>query len=68
MSLPTIKYCPGTLAEGFTTYSATCLRAMFDGRKVSHVLPFESPQQNEEVVALFMENMKHISISGVQQN
>ncbi|MBA3663263.1 MAG: HipA domain-containing protein [Bacteroidetes bacterium] len=67
MSLPTIKYCPGTLAEGFTTYSATCLRAMFDGRKVSHVLPFESPQQNEEVVALFMENMKHISISGVQQ-
>ena len=67
MSLPVIKYCPGTLAEGFTTYSTTCLRGMFDGRKVSHILPFESPQQNEEVVALFMENMKHISISGVQQ-
>lgn len=67
MSLPTIKYCPGTLAEGFTTYSVTCLRSMFDGKKVSHLLPFESPQQNEEVVALFMENVKHISISGVQQ-
>lgn len=67
MSLPIIKYCPGTLAEGFTTYSTTCLRSMFDGRQVSHVLPFESPQRNEEVVAQFMENMKHISISGVQQ-
>jgi serine/threonine-protein kinase HipA len=67
MSLPNIRYCPGTLAEGFTTYSTTCLRGMFDGKKVNHVLPFESPQQNEEVVALFMENMKHISISGVQQ-
>lgn len=67
MSLPTIKYCPGTLAEGFTTYSTTCLRSTFNGKKVSHVLPFESPQQSEEIVALFMENMKHISISGVQQ-
>ncbi|MBA3705733.1 MAG: HipA domain-containing protein [Bacteroidetes bacterium] len=67
MSVPVIKYCPGTLAEGFTTYSTTCLRSMFDGRKVNHILPFESPQQNEEVVAMFMENMKHISISGVQQ-
>ena len=67
MSLPIIKYCPGTLVEGFETYSTTCLRGMFEGKQVSHILPFESPQQNEEVVTLFMENMKHISISGVQQ-
>ena len=67
MSLPELKYCPGTLAEGFDTYSVTCLRNVFSGKKVSHVLPFDSPQHSEEVVALFMENMKHISISGVQQ-
>lgn len=66
MSLPGLKYCPGTLAEGFSTYSSTCLRNVFNGKKVSHWLPFESPQKNEEVVKMFMENMKHISISGVQ--
>ena len=67
MSLPQLKYCPGTLAEGFESYSRTCLRNLFDGKKVSHVLPFESPQQSEKDIALFMENTKHISISGVQQ-
>lgn len=67
MSLPELNYCPGTLAEGFNTYSSTCLRNVFNGKKVNHCLPFESPQQNEEVVKMFMENMKHISISGVQQ-
>ena len=67
MSLPELKYCPGTLAEGFGTYSSTCLRNAFNGKKVSHWLPFESLQQNEEVVRMFMENIKHISISGVQQ-
>lgn len=67
MSLQKINYCPGTLAEGFNTYSQTCLRNLFNGRKVSHVLPFESPQQSEEVLKMFMENMKHISVSGVQQ-
>lgn len=59
--------CPGTLAAGFGTYSPACLRNLFDGRKVSHVLPYEPPQQDEGVAALFMENRKRISISGVQE-
>lgn len=67
MSLQLIPYCPGTLAEGFNTYSPTCLRNMFNGYKVSHLLPFASPQKNEDVTDSFMQNMKHISISGVQQ-
>ena len=29
MGLPQIKYCPGTLAEGFETYSRTCLNRVF---------------------------------------
>jgi serine/threonine-protein kinase HipA len=67
MNLEEIKYCPGTLAEGFSTYSPACLRALFNGKKVSHVLPYASPQQSEEVAELFMENRKRISISGVQE-
>ena len=57
-----LKYCPGTLAEGHTTYSPGCLRNMFNGKKVSHILPYEYPKHNEEVAELFLENRKRISI------
>lgn len=67
MSLPEIKYCPGTLAEGFDTYSKTCLKRLFYGRKVNHFLPYDSPAVNPEASFLFDQNRKHISISGVQE-
>lgn len=67
MNFPIIKYCPGTLANGYETYSTTCLRRMFDGRKVHHILPYESPSSNEATDELFVENRKRISISGVQE-
>ncbi len=67
MNLEELKYCPGTLAQGFNTYSPSFLRNMFDGKKVSHILPYDSPQQNEEVAVHFMENRNRISISGVQE-
>lgn len=67
MSLPEIIYCPGTLAEGFNTYSKTCLKRMFKGKKVSHILPYNSPQVSEEDAGKFLENRKRISISGVQE-
>jgi len=67
MSLRTIEYCPGTLTKGHKTYSRTCLRRMFNGRKVNHVLPYESPSSNETTDDLFIENRKRISISGVQE-
>lgn len=65
MSLPKITYCPGTLAAGHDTYSTTCLRRMFNGRKVSPVLPYDAPSDGI-VGEAFMENSKRISISGVQ--
>lgn len=68
MSVPEIKYCPGSLAEGFTTYSPAFLRKMFNGRKVSHILPYDAPEINEADTEKFMENRKRISISGVQEN
>lgn len=62
-----LKYCPGTLAEGFSTYSPLCLRKVFRNKKVSHILPYPKPQTNDEIEGLFMENRKRISISGVQE-
>ncbi|HRH65175.1 MAG TPA: HipA domain-containing protein [Bacteroidia bacterium] len=67
MNLDELKYCPGTLAEGFATYSPSCLRNLFNGKKVNHVLPYDPPQLSEEVAEQFMENRKRISISGVQE-
>ena len=67
MNLAKIKYCPGTLAEGFDTYSPRCLRNLFYGKKVSHILPYERPEQNEDVAEKFLENRSRISISGVQE-
>lgn len=67
MSLPEIKYCPGTLAEGFNTYSRTCLNKVFQGKKVHHVLPYNSPASSPETDELFEDNRKRISISGVQE-
>lgn len=65
--LVNVSVCPGTLAEGFTTYSPLCIRHLFDNKKVSHVLPYETPSKDEVVAEQFMENRKRISISGVQE-
>lgn len=67
MSFPEIKYCPGTLSPGFSTYSRTCLKRLFEGRKVHHILPYDTPSSNESTDDLFNENRKRISISGVQE-
>lgn len=67
MILNEIKYCPGTLTEGHTTYSRACLSKVFKGRKVNHILPYDSPSSNSLTDELFDENRKRMSISGVQE-
>lgn len=67
MTVPIIQYCPGTLAEGYDTYSRTALKRLFDGKKVSHILPYLAPFTNEETDELFDKNREHLSISGVQE-
>ena len=62
-----IKYCPGTLSEGFNTYSRTALNRVFQGKKVHHFLPYDSPTSNPETAELFEENRNRMSISGVQE-
>lgn len=36
-----LNHCPSTLADGFSTYSPTACKKLFDGQKVSHLLDFE---------------------------
>lgn len=59
--------CPGTLAVGYSAYSNTALRRVFNRKKVSPILPYDSPATNEITDALFTENRKRMSISGVQE-
>ncbi|MEZ4775544.1 MAG: HipA domain-containing protein [Bacteroidia bacterium] len=66
MNLPVITYCPGTLAKGFTTYSPTCRKRVFGGKKVHHILHYDAPATNPETDKLFEESRHRISISGVQ--
>ncbi len=61
-----VDRCPSTLKPGFTTYSPGAIRSVFLGRRVSHVLPFASPENDESVRQAFIENRKRLSISGVQ--
>lgn len=65
--LNAIQVCPGTLQPGFDTYSPKALKDMFNGKRVSHILPFPSPSKEGEQQKIFFENRKHISISGVQE-
>jgi len=65
--MPDIQYCPGTLKEGNQTYSSTALKRVFNGKKVSHILPYQSPASNEITDEQFEDNRKRMSISGVQE-
>jgi serine/threonine-protein kinase HipA len=67
MSLAEIRCCPGTLSAGFNTYSRTALNRVFYGKKLSHILPYDSPTSNPETDRLFEENRNRMSISGVQE-
>jgi serine/threonine-protein kinase HipA len=62
-----INNCPGTLKQGLNTYSTTALNRLFNGRKVSPILPYESPVTNVVTEELFKENKIRLSISGVQE-
>ncbi|WP_209399802.1 type II toxin-antitoxin system HipA family toxin [Pseudozobellia sp. WGM2] len=67
MSSININNCPGTLKEGLNTYSKTALNRLFNGRKVSPTLPYESLVTNAITEELFKENKRRLSISGVQE-
>jgi len=59
--------CPSLLMEckGETGYSKKALKMLFDGREISHILPYKKFEDND-IVDIFTANSKRVSISGVQ--
>jgi serine/threonine-protein kinase HipA len=61
-----LNICPSTLAEGFHTYSPAALKLLFDGNQVSHVLPFDSPNNEAADHEEYAKHVGRVSLSGVQ--
>lgn len=61
-----INVCPSTLQSGFATYSPMARKSLFDGKEVSHILGFNSPNNNNAESIAYQNNIGHISLSGVQ--
>lgn len=58
-----IDVCPGNLTSGFDKYSPSCLRNLFDGKKVSPVLDFDYDADSSD----FADTINQMSVSGVQE-
>jgi len=56
------NYCFGCLAPRFESFCPKCLKVLFDGEKVSHVLSFTRPEFNERKIMIGA----RLSISGIQ--
>ena len=61
-----LHVCPSTLAEGFDTYSPAAQRDLFDGRQVSYILDFSSPNSENADAKDYVKHVGRISLSGVQ--
>jgi serine/threonine-protein kinase HipA len=56
--------CPGCYRPNTEGYCRNCRKQLFDGAKVSHILPYDAPKA--ETIQLYQEKTKRLSISGVQ--
>ena len=56
--------CFGCYKDNVEGYCSSCRKKLFDGKKVSHVLPFDSPKG--DTLPEYLERTKRLSISGVQ--
>lgn len=61
-----LHYCPSTLKEGFNTYSPEACRRLFNGKRVSHILDFDSPNNESADFTDYASHIGRISLSGVQ--
>ena len=64
--METLNVCPSTLAEGFNTYSPAARKLLFDGKEVSHILGFDSPNNEGADTEEYARHVGRISLSGVQ--
>ena len=61
-----VNVCPSTLQQGFDTYSPAARKQLFDGKKVSFILDFDSPNNDSADNESYLKNVGRISLSGVQ--
>ena len=61
-----LNICPSTLQEGYNTYCPSALKALFDGRTVSHIFSEPSPDSETEEANNTIKSVGRISISGAQ--
>ena len=59
--------CPSTLKKGFSSFSPSALRTLFNNRKVDHILPFNHRNSEEHINEIFLGSFKHFSIGGKQK-
>src|SRR3989339_66198 len=57
-----VDVCPGCLKPGFETYCDGCIKNLFNGKRVSHILNFSRPEFNK----IKREQSGKLSISGIQ--
>jgi len=62
-----LNTCPSLLTVGHNTYSPLALRQLYGGKKVSHILNYDSFGTNNATDDLFIKMQTHISISGYQK-
>ena len=60
-----INNCPSTLASGYSTYSPSAIKKLFDGHRISPILDFGIEEFGMSDVAVSA--MRRISVSGVQE-
>lgn len=61
--MKTRTVCPGHLAEGFDKYCPSCIRKLFDGKRVNPQLDFDYDAESMDMA----ENINLLSVSGVQE-
>lgn len=66
MNPPEINVCPSLLIEGECTYSTAALKSLFGGRRVNHILNFDSPASTNVDSREAVNNVGRLSLSGAQ--
>ena len=61
-----LNICPSTLEQGHNSYSSIAKRKLFDGRQVSHILPYDEFSSVPELLEASDNNRKRMSLSGAQ--
>lgn len=58
-----LSVCPSTLKQGFKTFSPAARKRFLGGKRVSHLLPYDSLSSGQHI----LENKGHLSLSGAQE-